>query len=92
MKGRKRHVAVDSLGLPVALHVSGAQVQDSETTAAGELLVRLRRAVDAACERLHLEPRLLRVFADVGQAAGDGVREYVRTVKAGEYPAPEHTF
>ncbi|HEU0078423.1 MAG TPA: 3-methyl-2-oxobutanoate hydroxymethyltransferase, partial [Longimicrobiaceae bacterium] len=37
-------------------------------------------------------PRFLRKFADIGQAAGDGVREYVRTVKAGEYPGPEHTF
>ncbi len=37
-------------------------------------------------------PRFLRKFADIGQVAGDGVREYVRTVKAGEYPGPEHTF
>ncbi|HEX2076944.1 MAG TPA: 3-methyl-2-oxobutanoate hydroxymethyltransferase [Longimicrobium sp.] len=37
-------------------------------------------------------PRFLRKFADLGQVAGDGVREYVRTVKAGEYPGPEHTF
>jgi 3-methyl-2-oxobutanoate hydroxymethyltransferase len=37
-------------------------------------------------------PRFLRTFADIGQVAGDGVREYVRTVKAGEYPGPEHTF
>lgn len=37
-------------------------------------------------------PRFLRVFADVGQVAGDGVREYVRTVKSGEFPAREHTF
>jgi 3-methyl-2-oxobutanoate hydroxymethyltransferase len=37
-------------------------------------------------------PRFLRVFADIGRAAGDGVREYVRTVKSGEYPGPEHTF
>jgi len=39
-------------------------VQDSETTAAGELLVRLRRATDQACARLGLTPRLTRVFAD----------------------------
>ena len=37
-------------------------------------------------------PRFLRKFADVAQVAGDGVREYVRTVRAGEYPGPEHTF
>ena len=44
--------------------MSGAQVQDSETTAAGELLVRLRRVIDGACERLGLGRRLTRVFAD----------------------------
>lgn len=48
----------------MALHVSGAQVQDSQSDAAGKLLVRLRQAVDAACEQLGLGPRLLRVFAD----------------------------
>ncbi len=37
-------------------------------------------------------PRFLRVFADVGQVAGDGVKEYVRTVKAGEFPTAENTF
>lgn len=37
-------------------------------------------------------PRFLRIFADVGQVAGDGVREYVRTVKAGEFPTAENTF
>ena len=37
-------------------------------------------------------PRFLRKFADVAQVAGDGVKEFVRTVKAGEYPGPEHTF
>ena len=39
-------------------------MQDSATTAAGELLVRLRRAIDAACDRLGLCRRLTRVFAD----------------------------
>jgi 3-methyl-2-oxobutanoate hydroxymethyltransferase len=37
-------------------------------------------------------PRFLRRFAEVGQAVTDGVGEFVRTVKDGEYPAPEHTF
>ena len=37
-------------------------------------------------------PRFLRVFADVGQVAGDGVKEYVRTVKSGEFPTAENTF
>jgi 3-methyl-2-oxobutanoate hydroxymethyltransferase len=37
-------------------------------------------------------PRFLRRFAEVGEAASAGVREYVRCVKDGEYPGPEHTF
>jgi 3-methyl-2-oxobutanoate hydroxymethyltransferase len=38
------------------------------------------------------EPRFLRRFAEVGQAVKAGVDDYVRAVKGGEYPAPEHTF
>ncbi len=38
------------------------------------------------------EPRFLRRFADLGDIAEAAVREYVRAVKAGEYPAPEHSF
>jgi 3-methyl-2-oxobutanoate hydroxymethyltransferase len=37
-------------------------------------------------------PRFLRRYAEVGQAVTAGVGEFVRTVKDGEYPAPEHTF
>lgn len=37
-------------------------------------------------------PRFLRRFAELGQVAEEGVREYVRSVRAGEYPAAEHTF
>jgi 3-methyl-2-oxobutanoate hydroxymethyltransferase len=37
-------------------------------------------------------PRFLRRFAEVGEAASQGVRDYVRAVKEGEYPAAEHTF
>lgn len=37
-------------------------------------------------------PRFLKRFAELGQAAEEGVREYVRSVRAGEYPAAEHTF
>lgn len=36
-------------------------------------------------------PRFLRRFAELGEAADAGVREYVRAVRAGEYPASEHT-
>ena len=38
------------------------------------------------------EPRFLRRFAELGAAADAGVRAYVEAVRAGEYPAPEHTF
>jgi 3-methyl-2-oxobutanoate hydroxymethyltransferase len=37
-------------------------------------------------------PRFLRRFAEVGDAAESGIRAYVQAVKAGDYPAPEHTF
>jgi 3-methyl-2-oxobutanoate hydroxymethyltransferase len=37
-------------------------------------------------------PRFLRRFAELGEAAEGAVREYVRAVKAGEYPSSEHTF
>lgn len=38
------------------------------------------------------EPRFLRRFAELGAATTSGVESYVRAVKAGEYPAAEHTF
>jgi 3-methyl-2-oxobutanoate hydroxymethyltransferase len=37
-------------------------------------------------------PRFLRRFAEVGEAARAGVDAYVRAVRDGEYPAEEHTF
>jgi 3-methyl-2-oxobutanoate hydroxymethyltransferase len=37
-------------------------------------------------------PRFLRRFADVGALATEGVEGFVRAVKGGEYPLPEHTF
>ena len=64
VKGRKRHLAVDSLGLPVAAVVTGAHVQDSEPAAAAELMVRLRQAADRARERLGRWPRLRALYAD----------------------------
>ena len=44
INGRKRHLAVDSLGLPLALHVSAANIHD--TTAGIELLWQLEQASD----------------------------------------------
>lgn len=38
------------------------------------------------------QPRFLRRFAELGEAASDAVQAYVQAVRAGEYPAAEHTF
>lgn len=38
------------------------------------------------------QPRFLRRFAELGDQAEAGVREFVRSVRDGEYPADEHTF
>ena len=38
------------------------------------------------------QPRFLRRFAEVGEAAAAGVDAFVKAVKGGEYPAAEHTF
>jgi 3-methyl-2-oxobutanoate hydroxymethyltransferase len=38
------------------------------------------------------QPRFLRRFAELGEQAEAGIGEYVRAVRAGEYPAPEHTL
>jgi 3-methyl-2-oxobutanoate hydroxymethyltransferase len=37
-------------------------------------------------------PRFLKRFADLHGAALEGARAYVREVREGSYPAPEHTF
>ena len=37
-------------------------------------------------------PRFLRRFAELGQDAARGVREYAEAVRAGSYPAVEHSF
>ncbi|HEY7770110.1 3-methyl-2-oxobutanoate hydroxymethyltransferase [Longimicrobium sp.] len=37
-------------------------------------------------------PRFLRRFAEVGQAASEGVGDFVKSVKDGGYPGAEHTF
>lgn len=38
------------------------------------------------------QPRFLRRFAELGRDAAAGLGDYVRAVRAGEYPGPEHTF
>lgn len=38
------------------------------------------------------QPRFLRRFANLGEAAASGVESYVAAVRSGEYPADEHTF
>jgi len=57
-------MAVDSLGLPMALVVTGAQVQDSQPAAVAELFVRLRQMLQRAKQRLGRWPRLSEVFGD----------------------------
>ena len=37
-------------------------------------------------------PKFLRKFADAGALASQGIRDYVAAVRAGEYPAAEHSF
>ncbi|MEX0912642.1 MAG: 3-methyl-2-oxobutanoate hydroxymethyltransferase [Gemmatimonadota bacterium] len=37
-------------------------------------------------------PRFLRRFGDLGEQADQAIRDYVQAVRAGEYPASEHTF
>lgn len=38
------------------------------------------------------KPRFLRQFADLANTTRQAVGDYVRTVRSGEYPGPEHTF
>ena len=39
-----------------------------------------------------IQPRFLRRFAELEAEARRGIEAYVRAVRAGEYPGPEHTF
>lgn len=48
----------------MALVVTGAQVQDSETAAVAQLFVRLRHMLNRARHRLGYWPKLARVFGD----------------------------
>ncbi len=38
------------------------------------------------------QPRFLRRFAELAEAARSGVKDYVAAVRGGEYPGPEHGF
>lgn len=64
VKGRKRHLAVDSLGFPLAVVVTGAQVQDSQPAAVAQLFVRLRQMLQRAHERLGHWPKLHELTGD----------------------------
>ncbi len=57
-------MAVDSLGLPMALVVTGAQVHDCQPAAVANLFVRLRQMLQRAKQRLGRWPRLNEVFGD----------------------------
>ena len=37
-------------------------------------------------------PRFLRTFANLADAAREGIRDYVEAVRGGKFPAPEHGF
>jgi 3-methyl-2-oxobutanoate hydroxymethyltransferase len=41
---------------------------------------------------IDFRPRFLRRFAELGDESGSAIRAYIAAVKAGEYPAAEHTF
>ena len=64
VKGRKRHVVVDSHGLPLAVVVTGAQVHDAALAGGGAVLRATRAAVDAAAARLGVRARLGVIWAD----------------------------
>jgi transposase len=67
IKGRKRHIIVDTLGLMVGLMVHGADVQDRD--GAPDLLKSIR----------HRWPWLLHVFADGGYA-GDKLKRQMKKI------------
>ena len=88
MKGRKRHLAVDTTGLVLAAAVTSAALQDDAWEAAGLLLRRLAGCGPAALRRLTT------IFAD-GMYEGScclwawGLREWVvKIVKRGDGRAP----
>ncbi len=64
LKGRKRHLAVDALGYPLALVVTGAEVSDTE---AGKTLAdRVGAKLTDWSTRYQVPPRLALVRADAG--------------------------
>ena len=83
MKGRKRHIVVDTLGLPLAVAVHPADIQDRD----GARLVLTRL--------LGRFPRLQLIWAD--GAYGGKLVEWARTVggwtlELVRRPAQQHTF
>jgi putative transposase len=66
VKGRKRHILVDTLGLPIATRVEPANVSDGR--AGARLLQGLR----------HLFPRIATVIADAGHESRKLPRELMR--------------
>lgn len=74
MKGRKRHIAVDSQGWPLAIVVTGAHVPDSAPASVGTLLKGLRETIDHLARRTRRWPRLSRVIGD-GSYRGRGTAQ-----------------
>ena len=82
VNGRKRHLAVDTLGLPLAIHVSAANKADGKE--GFELLWRL----DKASEKLHL----IRGDSSYGGEFKDAARFYNWTVDTTQRPPSEKGF
>lgn len=73
IKGRKRHLAVDQLGYPVAILVTAAHVSDSQ---AGKCLAdRLSAKITYWSQAAGIAPRLVLIRADAGY--NESFQEYV---------------
>jgi putative transposase len=82
VKGRKRHIAVDALGLPVALHVSAANVSDND----GGII--LLKKLEGVCDRL----QLFRVDAGYKKEFVTAANSMSCEVEYGQRPESEKGF
>ena len=64
----------------MALVVTGAQVQDSQTAAVAHLFVRLRKMLQRARDRLGRWPKLSQVFGDKNYRGTAAVNTYAYSV------------
>ena len=71
-----RELAIPTIGIGAGVHCDG------------QVLV----LPDALGLNPTFQPRFLRRFAELAEAGRSGVRAYIREVRSGSYPGPEHTF